>query len=81
MLSTEGRGLSTHTAGLYGAGAGLGVVGVAGCPGLSSGAELQGLTPGVLGEMGVVGSTCKHYIMLRNIEVSHNPLHKFNVIN
>lgn len=48
---------STHTAGLYGAGAGLGVVGVADWACLSSGAELQGLTPGVLGEMGVVGST------------------------
>lgn len=48
---------STHTAGLYGAGAGLGVVGVAGGACLSSGAELQGLTTGVLGEIGVVGST------------------------
>ena len=54
------QSLSTHTAGLYGAGAGLGVVGVAGGACLSSGAEIQGLTPGVLGEMGVVGSTCKH---------------------
>lgn len=52
-------GLSTHTAGLYGAGAGLVVVGVgvAGGACLSSGAELQGLTTGVLGEIGVVGST------------------------
>lgn len=47
----------TNTAGLYGAGAGLGVVGVADGVCLSSGAELQGLTPGVHGEMGVVGST------------------------
>lgn len=28
--------------------------------GFSSGAALQGLTPGVLGEMGVVGSTWRH---------------------
>lgn len=33
------------------------VVGVAGGACLSSGAELQGLTTGVLGEIGVVGST------------------------
>lgn len=54
---------STHTAGLYGAGAGarLAVVGVADWTCLSSGAMLQGLTPGVLGEMGVVGSTYKQH--------------------
>lgn len=33
------------------------MVGVAGGACLSSGAELQGLTTGVLGEIGVVGST------------------------
>lgn len=55
------RDVSTHTAGLYGAGAGLGVVGVADWACLSSGVELQGLTPGVLGEMGVVGSTWKEH--------------------
>lgn len=33
------------------------MVGVAGGACLSSGAVLQGLTPGVLGEIGVVGST------------------------
>ncbi len=63
MLSTEKLKMltvfSTHTAGLYGAGAGLGVVGVDwGC--LSSVAELHGLTPGVHGEIGVVGSTWKN---------------------
>lgn len=50
---------STHTAGLYGVGVGVGVVGVATWAGFSSGALLQGLTPGVLGEIGVVGSTWK----------------------
>lgn len=59
--STEKLKTLTHTAGLYGAGAGLGVVGVAGGACLSSVAEFQGLTPGVLGEMGVVGSTWKQY--------------------
>lgn len=61
MLTRRGRGLSTHKAGLYTAGAGLGVVGVAGCAGFSSVVEFQGLTPAVLGEMGVVGSTWKQH--------------------
>lgn len=57
MLSEGAWGGDTHTAGLYGAGAVLGVVGVVGGACLSSGAELQGLTTGVLGDIGVVGST------------------------
>jgi len=48
----------THTAGLYGAGEGPGArVGVDWLC-LSSGAELQGLPPGVLGVMGVVDWLC-----------------------
>lgn len=76
----KGRGLSTHTAGLYGAGVGPVVVGVAGWACLSSGAEPQGLTPGVLGEMGVVGSTWKQrhtwsdHTKLAD-SVSHKSLH------
>lgn len=71
-MLTEEQGLGTHTAGLYGAGAGLGVVGVVVWACLSSGAELQGLTPGVLGEMGVVGSTWKH----TEDSVIHDSLHR-----
>lgn len=63
--------LSTHTAGLYGAGAGLGVVGVAGGTCFSSGAELQGLTTGVLGEMGVVGSTWGRTQLQLNAVAAH----------
>ena len=60
-------GRCAYMVGRYGAG--VGVEGVAGCPGFSSAVEFHGFTPGVLGEMGTVGvvgvtgiSTCESQI-------------------
>lgn len=61
---------------------GLGVVGVgvAGWACLSSGAALQGLTPGVLGEMGVVGSTLKQTNIVRLDRVRGLRLHSHQYV-
>ena len=52
----EGSSLCAYTAGLYGAGEGPGATLGVDWLCFSSGAELQGLAPGVLGVLGVLGA-------------------------